>query len=232
MTDRVGAVSVEPAEPYEPRKLRASDADRERVAQVLHTALAEGRLTVAELQERLDAVYAAKTLGELEPVTLDLPGHTDLVPRAPAWPSVPKAPAAPARLAPNMPVSPDARVGGTPTSSAAFALMSGATRKGQWVVPAQFSAVALMGGVDLDLTQALFAEQEVTITAVAIMGGIDVVVPDDITVIVSGIGFMGAFEDNAQVQGTPGGPVVRINGLALMGGVDVHRKRRRGEIES
>ena len=229
-------MSVEPAEPYEPRKLRASDADRERVAQVLHTALAEGRLTVAELQERLDTVYAAKTLGELEPVTLDLPGHPDLVPRppaAPAWPSVPKAPAAAAPLASNMPVSPDGRVGGTPTSTAAIALMSGATRKGQWVVPGQFSAVALMGGVDLDLTQALFAEREVTITAVAIMGGIDIVVPDDITVIVSGIGFMGAFEDNAQVQGTPGGPVVRINGLALMGGVDVHRrKRRRGEIES
>jgi Domain of unknown function (DUF1707)/Cell wall-active antibiotics response 4TMS YvqF len=229
-------VSLEAAEPYEPRKLRASDADRERVAQVLHTALAEGRLTVAELQERLDSVYAAKTLGELEPVTRDLPGHTDLVPRppaGPAWPSVSTAPTGPARLAANMPASPDARVGGTPTSTAAIALMSGATRKGQWVIPGQFSAVALMGGVDLDLTEALFAEREVTITAVAIMGGVDIVVPDDITVIVSGIGFMGAFEDNAQVQGTPGGPVVRINGLALMGGVDVHRrKRRRGEIET
>jgi len=229
-------VSLEAAEPYEPRKLRASDADRERVAQVLHTALAEGRLTVAELQERLDIVYAAKTLGELEPITLDLPGHTDLVPKPPAglaWPSVSTAPTGPARVAPNLPASPDARVGGTPTSTAAIALMSGATRKGQWVVPGQFSAVALMGGVDLDLTQALFAEREVTITAVAIMGGVDIVVPDDITVIVSGIGFMGAFEDNAQVQGTPGCPVVRINGLALMGGVDVHRrKRRRGEIET
>ena len=229
-------MSVEPAEPYEPRKLRASDADRERVAQVLHTALAEGRLTVAELQERLDIVYAAKTLGELEPVTLDLPGHTDLVPKAPAgpaWPSAPTAPAGPVRLTKNPPATPDGRVGGTATSAAAFALMSGATRKGPWVIPAQFTAVALMGGVDLDLTQAFLAEREVTITAVAIMGGIDIVVPDDLTVIVSGIGFMGAFEDNAQVQGTPGGPVVRINGVALMGGVDVHRrKQRRGEMES
>jgi hypothetical protein len=217
-------VCLEAAEPYEPRKLRASDSDRERVAQLLHTALAEGRLTVAELQERLDIVYASKTLGELEPVTRDLPGHTDLVPRPPS---------APVPLTKNLPVTGDARVGGTPTSSVAFALMSGATRKGPWVIPVQFSAVALMGGVDLDLTQALFAEREVTITAVAIMGGVDIVVPDGITVIVSGIGFMGAFEDNAQVQGPPGGPVVRINGVALMGGVDVHRrKRRRGEIES
>ena len=62
------------------------------------------------------------------------------------------------------------------------------------------------------------------------MGGIDIVVPDDITVIVSGIGFMGAFEDTAHVQGPPGAPVVRINGVALMGGVEVHRpkKKRQG----
>ena len=229
-------MSLEGTGPYEPGKLRASDSDRERVAQVLHTALAEGRLTVAELQERLDIVYASKTLGELEPVTRDLPGHQDLVPRppsAPIWPSVPKAPTSPAGFTQNLPTAPDARIGGTPTSAAAIAMMSGATRKGAWVIPGQFSAVALMGGVDLDLTEALFAEPEVTITAVAIMGGVDIVVPDDITVIVSGIGFMGAFEDNAQVQGTPGGPVVRINGLALMGGVDVHRRKRRGgEIES
>jgi hypothetical protein len=103
--------------------------------------------------------------------------------------------------------------------------MSGATRAGNWVVPAQFSALAIMGGVDIDLTNARFAERQVTITAVAIMGGIDIVVPDGVTVIVNGIGFMGSFEDNARVQGTPGGPVVRINGLALMGGVDVHRPK-------
>jgi len=42
--------------------MRASDADRERVAKVLHEAMGEGRLTLAEVEERLQAVYAAKTL--------------------------------------------------------------------------------------------------------------------------------------------------------------------------
>ena len=107
--------------------------------------------------------------------------------------------------------------------------MSGATRKGPWVVPSQFTALAIMGGVDIDLTQAGFAEADVTITAVAIMGGIDITVPDDITVIVSGIGFMGAFEDTAHVQGPPGAPIVRINGIALMAGVEVHRPKNRGK---
>ena len=46
-----------------PDQMRASDADRERVAQVLHNALSEGRITVNELEERLSTVYAAKTLG-------------------------------------------------------------------------------------------------------------------------------------------------------------------------
>ena len=61
-----------PAVP-EPRNMRASDADRERVANVLREAAGDGRLTMDELDERLDAVYAAKTYAELEPITHDLP---------------------------------------------------------------------------------------------------------------------------------------------------------------
>jgi hypothetical protein len=223
-------VTEDPQASFDPGKLRASDADREGVARVLQTAMAEGRLTAAELQERLDTVYAAKTLSELEPVTWDLPGHRDLVPRVPTTPQrLSKTPVA----APSTAVS---RIGGTPSSSFAIGILSGATRSGPWVVTNQFTALAVLGGVDIDLTQATFVDSDVTITAVAIMGGIDIVVPDDITVIVSGIGFMGAFEDTAHVQGPPGAPVVRVNGLALMGGVDVHRpkkpkKRRDGQIE-
>jgi hypothetical protein len=220
-------VTEDPQESFDPGKLRASDADREGVARVLQTAMAEGRLTAAELQERLDTVYAAKTLSELEPVTWDLPGHQELVPKMPTTPQrLIKTP----HTAPSAAVS---KIGGTPASSFAIGIMSGATRSGPWVVTSQFTALALMGGVDIDLTQATFAEAEVTITAVAVMGGIDIVVPDDITVIVSGIGFMGAFEDTAHVQGPPGAPVVRVNGLALMGGVEVHRpkKKRKDEIE-
>lgn len=53
--------------------MRASDADRERVAEVLRDAHAEGRLSTEELSERLDATFAARTHGELVPVTRDLP---------------------------------------------------------------------------------------------------------------------------------------------------------------
>ncbi len=53
--------------------IRASDADRDRVAASLREHCGEGRITVDELHERLEAVYSAKTLGQLQEITSDLP---------------------------------------------------------------------------------------------------------------------------------------------------------------
>lgn len=193
----------------EPHDMRASNADRERIAKILHDAMAEGRLTVTELEERLDHVYAAKTLGDLVPLTRDLPVGQALAP-------VPQQ----AAVVP-------ARVGGRGSSSVAIAIMAGATRKGAWTVPPTFTAFALMGGVQIDLTDARFEDTETTIQAFATMGGIEIIVPDDVTVHVTGIGFMGAFEDNAGVIGPPGSPVVKITGFAFWGGVEVRRPKHK-----
>ena len=54
--------------------LKASDADRERIAERLRHATAEGRLLAEELEERLEATFAARTYGELDEVVGDLPG--------------------------------------------------------------------------------------------------------------------------------------------------------------
>ena len=62
--------------PGDPR-MRASDADRDRTAALLQEHHAAGRLTAEEFQERLDAAYAAKTLGDLDEIMSDLP-HIDL----------------------------------------------------------------------------------------------------------------------------------------------------------
>ena len=200
--------------------LRASDADRERVASVLREAAADGRLTMEELDERLDAVYAAKTYAELAPITQDLPdtgtAHAPVPARSPAVP--------------------DRRIGGAATSEGAFAMLGGFTRKGDWVVPKDFTAFAFMGGGEIDLREARFAEPVVTIHVIAIMGGVEITVPEDVTVRVTGIGIMGAFDHGASATGTPGGPTIVVNGLALMGGVEVKRrplrKSRREGLES
>ena len=55
------------------RGLRASDADRERTAEVLREQAGVGRLEPAELEERLEAALRAKTLADLDALTADLP---------------------------------------------------------------------------------------------------------------------------------------------------------------
>lgn len=62
------------AGPRGPQRLRASDAEREQVAQVLRAAMSEGRLTLEEGEERLGKVYAATYRNELNPLVADLPG--------------------------------------------------------------------------------------------------------------------------------------------------------------
>ena len=54
-------------------RLRASDADREAVADQLREAFAEGRLDVDEYGRRLDETFGARTYADLEPITADLP---------------------------------------------------------------------------------------------------------------------------------------------------------------
>jgi len=55
-----------------PAGMRASDADRDRVVDVLRAAAADGRLTPEELGQRVPAAYSARTLGELARLTADL----------------------------------------------------------------------------------------------------------------------------------------------------------------
>jgi Domain of unknown function (DUF1707)/Cell wall-active antibiotics response 4TMS YvqF len=221
-------MSSSPAVP-DPQHLRASDADRDRVAETLREAAGDGRLTMDELDERLDAVYAAKTYAELVPITRDLPdaGGASYVP------------------ATSRPATGDVRhYGGEPTSHTAVAILGGFSRKGDWVVPKTFNAFMLLGGGEIDLRDARFSEREVSIHVVAILGGCEITVPEDATVNVNGVGIMGAFEHSAQGGSvSSGGPVINISGVAFMGGVDVTRKppkkskrdkldaRRRSELE-
>ncbi|TCO65553.1 DUF1707 SHOCT-like domain-containing protein [Actinocrispum wychmicini] len=205
-------------QPGDHLSIRISNEDREKVAQILHSAMADGRIDLKELEERLDTVYAAKTFADLEPVTRDLPVQA---PRALAVPQ-------------SMPVSTN-RIGGTTGPAQSIAIMSGVDRKTPWVCPPHHNVVAVMGGVDLDLSQATFVAEHTTIQVFTFWGGVEIRVPDDIHVQVDGIGFMGAFED--KTLGTPaeGRPVVRITGFAMMAGVEVKpakKKKPRGQIDN
>jgi hypothetical protein len=64
----------EPARPRGPHALRIGDAERDAAAADLGEHYAAGRLNLDELHERLDAVLAAKTFGQLTRIMADLPG--------------------------------------------------------------------------------------------------------------------------------------------------------------
>ena len=207
-----GSVSPERAE------MRASNADRERVAAALHEAATEGRIDLHELDARLADVYAARTYGELLPLTRDLPAPRAVFDPAPTT-------YAPAQHQP----APNGVV--LPASKWAVAIMSGFKRAGPWTVPAKFECLAFWGGGTVDLREAVFTETTVTINAVAIMGGIDIIVPEGATVHVNGVGIMGGFDDHATGPGVPGAPVIIVNGIAFWGGVDVKRRPSKAEAE-
>ncbi|WP_205629189.1 DUF1707 SHOCT-like domain-containing protein [Jiangella muralis] len=200
------------------RAMRASDADREQVADVLRQAASDGRLSLTELEERIEALYAAKTYADLEPVVGDLPGDLPLPPSA--------ALARRAAAAPAPSQSPSARVGGVPSSRSAKVVFSGIQRRGDWVVPQYYRVKAVFGGADLDLREATLEVAEVEIEIKAVFGGVNIIVPPDLRVSVDGDGIFGAFNDdtNRAPQPGPGAPVVRITGKAVFGGVNVQRK--------
>ncbi|MEV7382699.1 DUF1707 SHOCT-like domain-containing protein [Streptomyces lydicus] len=203
-------------------ELRASDADRERVAEILRDALAEGRLEMEEFEERLDAAYRARTYGELEPLTADLPTGA-AAPGAPAGLSLRKDTGAVTAWSERI-------VSGVEGSSAGVGILGGFQRKGRWTIGRRFTAVCCMGGGEIDLREANFAAREVTITCWAFMGGVNVVVPPGVEVDVRGLGIMGGFDAHEDgTPGEPGAPRVIVKGLALMGGVGVERKLPKAE---
>ncbi|GHJ31067.1 hypothetical protein TPA0910_55000 [Streptomyces hygroscopicus subsp. sporocinereus] len=195
-------------------ELRASDADRDRIADVLREALAEGRLQPEEHAERIDAVYRAKTLGELEPLVRDLPA----APVRGAAPAGAHAGAGAHAAEADWPRA-------APESENLMAIFGGSVRKGRWRVRRRTNALAVFGGVEIDLTEAVFEQQEIVIHVVAAFGGVDIKVPENVSLRSSGSGVFGGFDVKTYEAPDPDAPIVHISGFAVFGGVEAKPKR-------
>lgn len=206
------APAPRPAAAAGPPALRASDADRERTAEILRTACGDGRLTPLELDERLDVAYAAVTLDDLSGLTADLVagGH--------AHP--PQRRQAPGRVAVR-----DADDG----THWLVAIMGGTERSGRWRLGRRCRAISIMGGTELDLSQAEFDADEVHLDVISIMGGAEIRVPEHMNVRVSKFAFMGGHEVRIGTdEPDPGGPVLHLHLVSVMGGAEVRRGPKRG----
>ncbi|MFE7468898.1 DUF1707 domain-containing protein [Streptomyces sp. NPDC057499] len=198
----------QPQQPVAPVGIRASDADRDRIADILREAMAEGRLTADEHAERIDAVYRAKTVGELEPLIQDLPAAAGVArPAVPAAHGVQEA---------GGPVGPADNL---------VAVFSGSTRKGRWRVGARTNAFAFFGSVEIDLTEALFGQRLTVINATSVFGSVDIRVPENISLRGGGVGVFGGFDVATLESGDPEAPVVVVNGYSVFGSVDAKPKR-------
>ena len=196
--------------------MRASDADRDRVADALREAYAEGRLDVEEHNERVDLAYKAKTLGELSPLLSDLPQrHTHVA--SPATGAAPVGPAMPA----------DYALGSTGYGKTQItAVFAEQTRGGRWLVPSQTTAAAIFGSVTIDLREAVLTQREVVIYANAVFGSIVIKVPHGVVVRDEGTAVFGSRSGwdrhvAGEVPITPDSPVVVLRGTALFGEVSV-----------
>jgi hypothetical protein len=191
-------------------ELRASDADRDRIADILREALAEGRLTADEHAERVEGVLAAKTVGELEVFIRDLPAaHRHRA--APAFAAAPSRPTLGA-----IPADPDDNV---------VAVFSSAMRKGRWRAGRRIHAYAVFGSVEIDLSEALFEYQQVVIKAVSVFGNVEVRVPENVSLRGTGGGVLGNFEVAPLDSSDPDAPVVYVDGWAVLGNVEARPKR-------
>jgi hypothetical protein len=133
--------------------LRASDADRDRVADRLREALAEGRISADEHDERIDRLFRAKTYGELVPLTSDLPEQRGVRRPAPT-PAPGRATEVPPQLA----------------------VFGSAHAHPVGHVSGKVSGFAMFGSTTLDLRDADLADGT-EISVMALWGGADVVVP-------------------------------------------------------
>jgi hypothetical protein len=139
-------------------EIRVSHVDRDRVAEQLRVAAGDGRLTMEELDERLEQALNARTGSDLAVLTTDLP--------ATAGAAGPPAPAAAKALA-------------------RIEVSSGSTvREGRWAVPRALDVKIGSGSVRLDLTHAVVTEPLLRIAAEVRSGSLTIVTRPGVEVVV------------------------------------------------
>jgi hypothetical protein len=192
--------------------VRASDADRERVVEVLRRAASHGQLTAKELEERVASAYAARTRTELERLTADVmvePLHD-------------------AALASPEAVGGEVRVREGPGATRwVVSIMGGHDKRGRWRVARRTTVLNLMGGSDIDLNDAQLSGMVTELNIYSIMGGCEVRVPHGVDVHVSGFALIGGNDVKLGDEvSAPGAPTIHLRLISIMGGSEVARGRK------
>ncbi|HEX6938855.1 MAG TPA: DUF1707 domain-containing protein [Longimicrobiales bacterium] len=178
---------------------------RRRIIDALCRHFAADHLTLEEFERRVDVAHRTGDVAELDALLAGLP--------APAGASVTPAAARAAR---------PASVSGRSDREYAVAVFGGATRKGPWTPAERVLAYAVWGGIELDFREARLPSGVTEVSAFALFGGVEIIVPPGLVVESTGAAILGGF-DQARGAATPApdAPVLRVRGLAMMGGVQI-----------
>lgn len=181
-------------------------AVRDKIIESLGEHFAHDRLTIDEYERRVREAYRASNVEALNELMQDLGGQVP----APIGAAAPVARQA------------DTQVQRPSAPKRFLALMSGVIRRGRWEVPARMRATAVMGGLELDLREATLTSPVTEIDVLAVMGAVEIIVPRGVRLESDGTAILGGFEDQLHEPdtGDPNAPVVRVRGLAVMGGVE------------
>ena len=179
--------------------IRASDQDRDAVAQRLQQAFAERRLDDDEFDQRMRAALTAKTSADLDQLTSDLP-------------------AAPAGSTPAVPA--------TTAGRWAMAYKNSIRRGGRWRVPERFNVMIYKGQGWLDLRAAELTAPVTTVVAVANKSRVDILVPPGVRVEMDGFGVSKGWsaEEELEILLPPDAPTVHVRGTAYKGTIEARTK--------
>lgn len=175
---------------------------RERAIEQLSAHFAQDDLTLEELERRIERVYRAKDVVELEALTADLRER-----------ATPGAATVPARARGEV---------GTPEYDRILAVMSETKRLGHWRVPQRLDVLSVMSDATIDLSTAALPDGVVDVHARAMWTSLKIVLPPGVRVVNRLSAFMASVHNEVdEVDAPMSGPVVRLTGLALMAEVKV-----------
>lgn len=194
-------------------RLRASDGDRDSVVQILNTAYGAGRISAEEHTERVDAALVAKTLDDLQPLTVDLVPSAAPGPRP--QPPDPKT-SGPRRAGPNRGVS-EAHV--------LSVTMDKLRRSGAWSVPPRLQINGFLATIDLDLTEAELPGHVVELKVNLAMASLRLRVPSGSNVQDSSSRILGDHSIRRVGPYNDRAPLILISGTVLFSDVKVRGPR-------
>jgi hypothetical protein len=104
-------------------------------------------------------------------------------------------------------------------------ILGGSCRSGQWTVPREIRIITLLGGADIDFSDAIFTTPNVTIKILCLFGGTDISVPEDINIVSKAFCILGGIDNSAPSIASRQAPTLTIEGLVMFGGLDIKVKR-------